>query len=452
MAKLLRKVYNASFYEDATYRYGVSFDTPYYFANKNDLALVIKMNIGFLEDIDEESLREALKCIKKRFPYYFGRIEKVGNNYDMVGPFDDEIVLYKNREIECLGTKETNYYYIAFSYNKNILYMYFFHGLLDGRNYMKLFKTLLYYYYLHKNKKEGGNEEIKIDGVYLLQDNISDEEFIDNRIPYFENNKINKAYVNKSEFSIQFNIFPHKTDKKYDYVFRLKESELIPFVKSTGFSPATYFNMQLGRTLYRLYKGRIGLFGKISINQYVDTSSILGITKDHGNGIDQVSIIYRKEYENMTTSELGPIYRNKIKNMTNVDSIRSMVNLQHFLVDIISKLPFWLKIVVCRFSVNVFYYLTAIGSVSYVGRNDFGTLNEKVKFMFTEMNFTTQKHMIEIDNAGGYLYVAFLNSVSKDESDKDNYVNYFIDLLEKDGINCEFITKNEFIKTKVKFA
>ena len=145
---------------------------PLYMTSKES-PHAIRLRIRMRDLIDSDVLRHAVDSTMERYPYFRVKLQKKGKQYIFEENRRPVVVTHSLHGV-ALNSEESNYHMIAFCWQDNWIILDVFHGMTDGTGAYEVLRTLLYYYC-----SERYNTRLNDDGIRLVGDEISEEEWID---------------------------------------------------------------------------------------------------------------------------------------------------------------------------------------------------------------------------------------------------------------------------------
>ncbi len=211
---------------------------PLMYAANENFKNTIRFAIEFVDDIDEELLKYAVSQVKIRYPYFSVCLKKDAEELvleDNQLPF----VISKDNRAVCLGSSESNYHLLAFSYDKNVISVDVSHNICDGNGIAPLVKTLAFYYI----QKRYGDEGVDKGVIRLVGDEISEEEYA---YPYPKEPIQSEDVATEQEFKADPLIFGRdffSEDGIYAYHLQIPQKEFIEKAKPNDGSPVSFISV-----------------------------------------------------------------------------------------------------------------------------------------------------------------------------------------------------------------
>ena len=207
---------------------------------------VIRIRIRMRDLIDPAILRRAVDMTMRRYPYFCVALQKKEGRYVYVENHRPVVITDSLHGVD-LNSEESNYHMIAFCLQDNWIILDVFHGLTDGAGAYEVVRTLLYYYC-----SERYNVMLKEDGIRLVGDEISEEEWIDpvvNRtdLPTPERNEMANALNLRTSAGLE------EDHRHTVYSIAISEAEFMRFNLDNNGSPGTMVSLLLSRAVAKLY-------------------------------------------------------------------------------------------------------------------------------------------------------------------------------------------------------
>lgn len=378
------------------------------------------------EDIDGEALTKAVNTAIKRYPYFSVKLVKHGDEViHTVVPNDRPVVVADRTEPFTLYSKETNQHFFAVLYHEKEIYLDISHAFVDGTAIYEFAKTLLYYYIKEKN-----GMPLPAGVIRTLDTPVTDEEITD---PYLNIPPLTEKPVGgrpKPVPAFRLSESGMVTDKNYA-VFKLSVGEdvFMKYSRRNDGSPATMTAAFLARTIFRLHDnpGR-----PVRINLSLNQRPVLGTPKAHHSVVGNVVLEYPERVKNWDMHKLGTISRSMVMIQSDPANVLSGIHGMKKIIDGLYHIEDEgaLKKACNRLFASAGTYTTAV--VSYVGKSDFGVLDDYIESHYTYLDPYYCDISIEIAAVNGYFVYTFMQAFSDDV-----YVKALADEFRKEGIEAE---------------
>lgn len=400
---------------------------PYYHSVGKKRTNVVKYIIRFHEEVDGDALRKAVDTAIQRYPYF--RVKIVENAWKTyLVPNDAPMVISHSMEPVHLGSEASNHHLMAFGYWDNNLFIYNFHGLMDGRGRGPFQKTLLYYYCMFRY-----NENVEMDNVNLADSPVDPEEYLDpfnNDIP--QNRKI-KLLIPKS-FGMRLikmgKVTPGDTRIR---LIKLPEKETIDWCKQHDATPNTAVSALMCRAIHQVHPD-----SKKSIIAGVccDLRSALNVRKPYASLVYFLHLAFDQKMVKQDLDTQLTEFRGQLILQSDPDILRRLLGVLKYIFAFINAVPSRvLKRLVSRLIMSSIYKQTTFG-VSYTGKVSYGSCDKHIKGLYSEPNTPDAGIFIEITAGDGNLMLTFAQ-----EWESDIYFDAFCQQLEENGLKYKTVFK-----------
>ena len=381
------------------------------------------MRISFrLKDkINVTSLTYAINMVQKRYPYFCVELKKDDDGFYFTKNDRDIILTNKNKDI-LLNSEESNYHLISFQYSDdNYIFINMSHALADGVACYSLIRTLLYYYITNAY-----NVELSKENIRLVEDEISQEEFID---PLANTKKLIKLPQIKLNPAINI-IKENHLENQDNFIYHLEmdEKELMDYIKSIKATPNTLISLLLSKAIK---KENMDSKNVVRMSICVDLRKLLDAPLAHQSLVSGIIFDYDESFANLNIEDEIKKIRQEVS-----ESIKEPKSLFY-----ISSSYYYLMMLSKEKDINKARQIATAnkestggfvsGVISYVGKANFG---ESEKYI-TDFRTTTDNPsalLVEIAAVNGKFYLDFIQNF-KDE----RYFNAFKKELEDLKIRYE---------------
>ncbi len=300
---------------------------PLMYAVNENFKNTIRFAIEFVDDIDEKLLKHAVSQVRIRYPYFSVCLKKDAEELvleDNQLPF----VISKNNRAVCLGSSESNYHLLAFSYDKNVISVDVSHNICDGNGIAPLVKTLAYYYI----QKRYGEEGIDKNGIRLVGDEISEGEYA---YPYPKEPIQSEDAAEEQEFKADPLIFGHdffSEDGIYAYHLQISQKEFMEKAKTNDGSPVSFISVIFYKAMLNLFSGSDK---DIVIRIPHEYRKVLGSPLSHDSLARVMSVKLSVGLKNRSIETLNTIVRGQIllgcDEAIDIKTINGLVQLDGYL-------------------------------------------------------------------------------------------------------------------------
>lgn len=381
------------------------YDPMFYICSK-EMPFCIRIEVSLKYDINPNILEKAVNTAIKRYPYFAIKLaEKDGNIITL--PNDLPIVVYKDEKVLPMGCKELNFHLLALSYIDKKINFYTTHVITDGCGFVPFTKSVLYYYLCEYLGKKLPSEGIRLSDEPLLDGEIGNpypEDLMKNAIPFY--------VVPKKEYFRLTDGGYVTDDVRISYNFRAKESDVMKFSHENDASPCAFFSAIMSKAIRDVHpREDKDIVSAVSFNMRGGLQNL----NSHHMLCNALFVRYPKQLNDSIVRKICTCTRGSIMAQSqNENSLfyaqqkREMLERILELPDVKSKRDVLSKIALDDSVDNTF-------SVSYVGRIDYGALQEHIDCVRNFTDGSTYKTaFIEISSFNGWFYVTLQQGFSSD--------------------------------------
>ena len=407
-----------------------TFSDPNFYLVSDSFQYTIRGEMQLEEEIDGKLLEAAVQTAFQRYPYFSVQLICEDNEYLLVPNDRPHNILHTNEQIT-IGSSDVNYHLFVISYYGKSVFFNVSHCITDGTGRAPLAKTILYYYLTAKYQIDLDTEGINLAGSELFPDEtglpLPEAEFLS---------------AESTFYTPVFNAFrlsdhPSVSDqKRVEYRFSVKESELMAVCRSIGASPASIASAWLAEIAW---EQNPDTDQNIIVDMCVNMRPGLNNQHSYMRLLSCIPMTYAPEQRSLDLAGLTKTTRSMIKSQSQPENIRYLYKQSYKVVNKILKmksLSMKQKIMdACIRGPEGFLSSTFIES--YVGRNNLGSLSPYIKAVFTTVDaIPTGGAMLEITSANDQLFFAFMQDFSSDV-----YLNALIRKIEQSGISVSRLGK-----------
>ena len=391
------------------------------YASSEDYRRTMRISFRLKDKINVTSLTYAINMVQKRYPYFCVELKKDDDGFYFTKNDRDIILTNKNKDI-LLNSEESNYHLISFQYSDdNYIFINMSHALADGVACYSLIRTLLYYYITNAY-----NVELSKENIRLVEDEISQEEFID---PLANTKKLIKLPQIKLNPAINI-IKENHLENQDNFIYHLEmdEKELMDYIKSIKATPNTLISLLLSKAIK---KENMDSKNVVRMSICVDLRKLLDAPLAHQSLVSGIIFDYDDSFANLNIEDEIKKIRQEVS-----ESIKEPKSLFY-----ISSSYYYLMMLSKEKDINKARQIATAnkestggfvsGVISYVGKANFG---ESEKYI-TDFRTTTDNPsalLVEIAAVNGKFYLDFIQNF-KDE----RYFNAFKKELEDLKIRYE---------------
>lgn len=389
---------------------------------------VIRIRIRMRDLIDPAILRRAVDMTMRRYPYFCVALQKKEGRYVYAENHRPVVITDSLHGVD-LNSEESNYHMIAFCLQDNWIILDVFHGLTDGTGAYEVVRTLLYYYC-----SERYNVMLKEDGIRLVGDEISEEEWIDpvvNRtdLPTPERNEMANALNLRTSAGLE------EDHRHTVYSIAISEAEFMRFNLDNNGSPGTMVSLLLSRAVAKLYPDSDEM---IRIALCVNQRKALNAPLAHHSLVGAVMLEYKDKMRDWSLDMQSTAYRGMVFAQVQEEKVlmgvASFKGINHMLL---AKESDQERIGIASYINSLAAKLTT-ATVSYVGKADYKEAEQYIRDFRLWTSPLGNNLLVEISAVNGRFTLDFLQSFSSPV-----IVNAFLKELDENGIIYDLQDVNE---------
>ena len=389
----------------------------------------IRIRIRMRDLIDPEILRRAVDTTMERYPYFCVELQKKEGGF-VYAENHRPVVISDSLHGAELNSEETNYHMIAFSWQDNMIILDVFHGLTDGTGAYEVVRTLLYYYC-----SERYNVSLKEDGIRLVGDEISAEEWID---PVVSRTDLPTPKQNEL-MSDALNVITTaglEEDRRHTvYSVAISEKEFMRFNLDNDGSPGTMVALLLSRAIAKLFPESENA---IRIALCVNQRKALNAPLAHQSLVGGVMLEYKDKLRDWSLEMQGTAYRGMVFAQTQEENVlRGIASFKGVNGMLLTKESDQERIGVASYINSLAGKLTT-ATVSYVGKADYKEAEQYIRDFRLWTSPMGNNLLVEISAVNGRFTLDFLQSFSSPV-----IVNAFLKELDENGIIYDLQDVNE---------
>ena len=396
----------------------------------------IRIRIRMRDLIDPEILRRAVDTTMERFPYFCVELQKKEGGF-VYAENHRPVVISDSLHGAELNSEETNYHMIAFCWQDNMIILDVFHGLTDGTGAYEVVRTLLYYYC-----SERYNVSLKEDGIRLVGDEISAEEWID---PVVSRTDLPTPKQNEL-MSDALNVITTaglEEDRRHTvYCVAISEKEFMRFNLDNDGSPGTMVALLLSRAIAKLFPESENA---IRIALCVNQRKALNAPLAHQSLVGGVMLEYKDKLRDWPLEMQGTAYRGMVFAQTQEENVlRGIASFKGVNGMLLTKESDQERIGVASYINSLAGKLTT-ATVSYVGKADYKEAEQYIRDFRLWTSPMGNNLLVEISAVNGRFTLDFLQSFSSPV-----IVNSFLKELDENGITYDLQDVNELELPNIK--
>jgi hypothetical protein len=397
----------------------------------------VQLKVTLDSPIDRAALQRALDTTILRFPYFKVRLVRSGNKY-VLEDNDGPLRVYDDAKSPTLLSKENNEYLIRVCAEDSLLNICFCHALTDGRGIMPFLKTLLHYYWLYATGIMSGAPDVRLAG-----DTIPEKEFRDPMLDFKPDlSSAGGQSASSADPKIPFELpvtgAPEGT--KYFYSFSLDSNVFMNYSHEVDGSPNALIALFMSKAIRKLHPHADNIMAGVAIDlrhacggdECLNIYELFGGDESHQCCVGLLLLPYRPSMDRMDIRTCATCFRGCMILQSDDEMRRaSLAASQQFYQYLSSMDSFEEK---CRISSGAVIRgsSAATFSVSYVGKQDYGSINSHIRFIGAIVDTLVMHLAIEIMCVDERFFI----TVTQDFND-DRYVREMINLMEAEGIRSE---------------
>ncbi|MBQ6153875.1 MAG: hypothetical protein IJJ15_09025 [Ruminococcus sp.] len=396
----------------------------------------IRIRIRMCDLIDPEILRRAVDTTMERYPYFCVELQKKEGGF-VYAENHRPVVISDSLHGAELNSEETNYHMIAFCWQDNMIILDVFHGLTDGTGAYEVVRTLLYYYC-----SERYNVSLKEDGIRLVGDEISAEEWID---PVVSRTDLPTPKQNEL-MSDALNVITTaglEEDRRHTvYSVAISEKEFMRFNLDNDGSPGTMVALLLSRAIAKLFPESENA---IRVALCVNQRKALNAPLAHQSLVGGVMLEYKDKLRDWSLEMQGTAYRGMVFAQTQEENVlRGIASFKGVNGMLLTKESDQERIGVASYINSLAGKLTT-ATVSYVGKADYKEAEQYIRDFRLWTSPMGNNLLVEISAVNGRFTLDFLQSFSSPV-----IVNAFLKELDENGIIYDLQDVNELELPNIK--
>ena len=396
----------------------------------------IRIRIRMRDLIDPEILRRAVDTTMERYPYFCVELQKKEGGF-VYAENHRPVVISDSLHGAELNSEETNYHMIAFCLQDNWIILDVFHGLTDGSGAYEVVRTLLYYYC-----SERYNVSLKEDGIRLVGDEISAEEWID---PVVSRTDLPTPKQNEL-MSDALNVITTaglEEDRRHTvYSVAISEKEFMRFNLDNDGSPGTMVALLLSRAIAKLFPESEDT---VRIALCVNQRKALNAPLAHQSLVGGVMLEYKDKLRDWSLEMQGTAYRGMVFAQTQEENVlRGIASFKGVNGMLLTKESDQERIGVASYINSLAGKLTT-ATVSYVGKADYKEAEQYIRDFRLWTSPMGNNLLVEISAVNGRFTLDFLQSFSSPV-----IVNAFLKELDENGIIYDLQDVNELELPNIK--
>ena len=396
----------------------------------------IRIRIRMRDLIDPEILRRAVDTTMERYPYFCVELQKKEGGF-VYAENHRPVVISDSLHGAELNSEETNYHMIAFCWQDNMIILDVFHGLTDGTGAYEVVRTLLYYYC-----SERYNVSLKEDGIRLVGDEISAEEWIDPVVSRTDLPTPKQTELMSDALNVITTAGLEEDRRHTVYSVAISEKEFMRFNLDNDGSPGTMVALLLSRAIAKLFPESENA---IRIALCVNQRKALNAPLAHQSLVGGVMLEYKDKLRDWSLEMQGTAYRGMVFAQTQEENVlRGIASFKGVNGMLLTKESDQERIGVASYINSLAGKLTT-ATVSYVGKADYKEAEQYIRDFRLWTSPLGNNLLVEISAVNGRFTLDFLQSFSSPV-----IVNAFLKELDENGIIYDLQDVNELELLNIK--
>ena len=382
----------------------------------------IRIRIRMRDLIDPDVLRHAVDTAMQRYPYFSVKLQKKDGQWFFLDNHRPVVITNSLHGVE-LNSEASNYHMISFAWQDNWMVMDVCHAMTDGTGAYEILRTLLYYYCSEKY-----GVTLKEDGIRLVGDLITDEEWVDpveiaTDLPVPPRTEMSKAINPVDAAGLQNDVQPTV------YSIAIPEAEFMKFNIDNDGSPGTMVALFLSRAIAKMYpENKDAIRVALCVNQ----RKALHAPRAHQSLVGGVMLEYKEKLRNWPLDRQATAYRGMVFAQTQEETVLAGVASQKGINQmILSKETDQERMSLASYISNMARGIMT-ATVSYVGKANYKEAEKYIRDFRLWTPQTGNYILIEISAVNGRFTLDFMQPFSSPV-----YVNAFLKELDENGITYD---------------
>ena len=379
----------------------------------------IRMRVRMRDLIDPNALRHAVDTTMQRYPYFCVELQRRDGQFYFAENHRPIVIVNSLHGVE-LNSEDSNLHMVAFCWEDNWIILDIFHGLTDGTGAYELLRTFLYYYC-----SERYNVELNDEGIRLVGDEISEEEWVDPVV-----NRTDLPTPTRTEMPAALNLIAaaglQEDRRQTVFSIAISESEFVRFSLDNDGSPGTTISLLLSRVIANLFPDAEGA---IRIALCLNQRKALGAPLAHQSLVGGVMLEYKDGMRDWPLEEQGTIYRGMVFAQTEEETVlRGVASNVGMVRMILSKESDAERLGVIA-AINELAKSLITATVSYVGKANYKEAERYIRDFRSWTSSASNGLLVEIAAVNGRFTIDFIQHFSS-----PIVVNAFLKELDDNGI------------------
>ncbi len=406
------------------------------YARSEDFHNCFRMTINMKEEVNGDALKKAADTAIKRYPYFSVKVVDCENGYDVVKN-DEPFIIANTSEPPYLGTKSSNYHFVAVSYEDNSIYIDSYHSLTDGAGVTPFAKTLIYYYLYEKT-----GEVIDPANINMADDPIDEDEIRD---PASKADNLPEKPFCESKpekpLSLQKYVSDTEGEQTTCYI-KIDEKSLMEYAKSNDGTPNAMITAMFYKAILRNHPE---INEPITAGVAMTTRPAFDAEKSYANLVALLHLKYLPKMKDYDILKLGTLGRGMIMLQSQPENVLYGLRGRKQLVDYLDSLPTdeerqqaYYRMIQQTRTLDTFFE-------SYTGKKSWGAVEPYIDSIYAISETGPNSFGVNVYAINGTFDIAVNQSFGS-----DRYVKSFMDIMAEENIKFTYEGKGKLKTARVK--
>lgn len=382
------------------------------------ISYTVRIKVQLDSVIDASMLNEAAQEAIGRLPYFSVEVGlDEGQNYTLTHNDRPIPVLPEKDERLVLGSEAVNRHLFAITYRDDCVWFNFSHAVCGAFGGLFWLKTTLYQYMLKKYGQLKAPKDIKLPGTPVSEDELAfpDADKLPKDEPIMRYNGGDSNFALGRMLKFLFNPF---VKRNYYYQIEIPSKDFMHYAAQVDGSPNTILTALMLKTVSRFFKEKKDTH--LSARIAADYRDDIGVEGSYRDFVRFIHVRYEWSMKDETVKKLNMRARGAIIQQNQPElSCERFVKMQKIhdgidaQPDLKSKKRFALQNSNFRSDPRDIY------TISYVGKTDWGEMDQHIKAMYT---ITDGDFMLEVNAVGDKFCICF-QLIDKNRKPVDLFCN-----------------------------
>lgn len=371
------------------------------------------------EPVDGEILRDVVGELRERFPYFYVRAVKSGD--DMVTEPNPLPMIVRNTwDPITFHSEESNYHLAAFKYEGNRLAFEISHALSDGAGMLPFIKSVMYLYLSRKTGRTFDPAGFRLPGD-VIPESETGNPFADLDIDAAEE----PMYVKETAADFYRLGEGQDTDGRVFYL-KMPQSQLMQYCRDNDGSPNVFFSVMLAKAV-RSYAPDSDK--TVSVAVAFDLKAMLGKTGNYRMFVNTVELDFPPDRELDDVAKACTIARGQVMLQSQPENALWLLRQKKLTRAKMDQMPLEMRIGIMG---KVSGAPRWSFSVSYANSRSFGPLDPYI----SELYLISNPGVTDILGEISCINDSFFLTISQTFSSR-KFLDVFLNELRLVGIDCE---------------